>query len=702
MPHWADSISDQGNTPDQTRQVRADLQQAQYDETGGIVLQLATTTILKEIKTSGRLPSPTGVALTILELTRDPDTSTEDMAAVLVGDPSLTGQILKYANAADNGPRGEITNINDALVRLGMSTVRQLCLGFSVLSNSRSGPCPSFDYGEYWTQSLAMAVSSQSLCRRIKSVSPDEAFTCGLLGNIGHLALASIYPDRYGEILEKWDQGPRVDLLEIEENILSINHNSVSAALFEDWGLPDYYGMAVEIQENQEWSDLPSGRTSRDRGHQLGRILNIARLAAEICLETGPQRHPMVLQFMEIGKELGINENDWNALYDEILEEWERLGKLLNIVTSHVPTLETLVRRAREFRGVIPDKKNKNTGPDIIDNAGADSDILADLAEQAVLAKGMDILIVTDSPVDMRILEKKLTAAGHRLTKAVDGQEALEMALKTNPQVILTDWMMPRLDGLELTRSLRQTSLAAETYMIIMTAQEGNQQLMEAFESGIDDYVVKPINHGILNARLKAATRIVALQERAARHREEVRRTINELGILSRQMHTMALEDQLTKLPNRRCGLEYFDKEWSRSTRNQESLLCMIMDIDHFKNVNDTYGHDAGDVVLQSTAAVMKAAMRDSDVVCRFGGEEFLVICPGADVEVAKIVGNRVRKAIQDNVMDTAEFKGNVTISIGVAVRNDHHTSPKDLIKEADEALYAAKEAGRNMVCIAD
>jgi len=95
-------------------------------------------------------------------------------------------------------------------------------------------------------------------------------------------------------------------------------------------------------------------------------------------------------------------------------------------------------------------------------------------------------------------------------------------------------------------------------------------------------------------------------------------------------------------------------------------------------------------------------ALRDSDVFIRFGGEEFLVICPGADVEVAKLVGNRVRKAIENNVMDTAEFKGNVTISVGVAVRNEHHTSPKDLIKEADEALYAAKEAGRNMVCIAE
>ncbi len=176
---------------------------------------------------------------------------------------------------------------------------------------------------------------------------------------------------------------------------------------------------------------------------------------------------------------------------------------------------------------------------------------------------------------------------------------------------------------------------------------------------------------------------------------------MTEMGILNRQLHTMALEDQLTQLPNRRSGLVHLDKEWSRTSRNHEPLLVMIMDIDHFKAVNDNFGHDAGDVVLRKTAATMKNCMRDSDVVCRFGGEEFLVICSGADLEVAKTVGNRLRKSVEENVIDTPEFKGNVTISIGVAVRGKDHETPQELIKEADEALYAAKEAGRNKVCIA-
>jgi len=660
-------------------------------------VQLADSSIITEIKTSGRLPSPTGVALSILELTRDPDTSTDDMAMVLVGDPSLTGQILKYANAATGGARTEITNVNDALVRLGMSMVRQLCLGFSVLSNSRRGPCSEFEYDEYWTKSLAMAVSSHALCGCIKAVSPDEGFTCGLLGKIGHLALASVYPHHYTDILYEWNGGSVAELSALENQELSIDHNDVSAALFEDWGLPETYRIAVEAQDNTAWDELPAGSSARDRGIRLGRILNIAALAANICVETGPHRHPMVVEFMKIGKELGYSPEKWTELFDQILAEWERMGKLLNIVTSNVPDMETLLRRAQEFKGPIPEKKRKRK------KGTQEKSPSAEEAIEPVQKKpgSLDILIVSDSLLDITILKKKLTPLGHTLTIAEDGQQALEMALDARPQLILTDWMMPRLDGLELTQSLRQSTQTSSTYIMIMTAQDGSGQLVKAFDAGIDDYVTKPINHQILQARLKAASRLINLQEEADRHQEEIRRTVSEMGILNRKLQTMALEDQLTQLPNRRCGLDHFDKEWARTTRSGEPLLCMILDIDHFKNVNDTYGHDAGDVVLQKTAAVMNQCMRDSDIVCRFGGEEFLVICPGADVEVAKVLGDRLRKAIENNIIDSPEFKGNITISLGVAVRSEWHDSPKDMIKNADEALYAAKEAGRNLVCIA-
>ena len=667
-------------------------------------MKTADHSILTELTASGRLPSPTGVALSILELSRDPDTSTEDLADVLQGDPALAGQVLKYANSAESGSRQEITSLNDALVRLGMKVTRQLCLGFSVLSNARSGPCPSFDYSTYWAHSLAMAVSSQAISKRLRSVSPDEAFTCGLLGGIGRLGLASVYPLKYGEVLDRWDRGSGHQLKVLENEEFSTDHSVVSSVLFQDWGLPAYFSEAVECYEEQETADAEIGSEGKAPGFKLAKVLHFADLAANICLETGPERHPLVIEFMKIGLACGFTEDAWIAMYDEILAEWARMGRVLNVVTGNVPSMEDLIHRARQFRQTLPSRR-----PDGQGKTGEGSAPRPDSVHERHKEPGLEVLVVTDSPVDMRILEKKLGAQGHHLTQAVDGQEALELALKISPQLILTDWMMPKINGLELARTLRLSRQAAGTYIIIMTAQDGSDRLVEAFDAGIDDYVTKPINHRVLAARMRAARRIIDLQEEMARGREELRVTLAELAIVNRQqqvlnhqLERMAMEDQLTELPNRRAGLDRLDQEWSRSNRSGEPLLCMILDIDHFKRVNDTYGHDAGDVVLKKTAAVMKNIMRDSDTVCRFGGEEFLVTCPGANLEVAKLVGNRIRVAVEKNRIETPEFQGGVTISIGVAVKSPAHASAKDMIKDADEALYAAKEAGRNMVCIAN
>ena len=157
-------------------------------------MSLTGNSIIAELKASGNLPSPTGIALTILEMSRDPHVNTDELANVLQGDPALTGQLLKYANSAESGSRVHVVALRDALMRLGLAQVRQLCLSFSILANARSGPCEKFEYGRYWTRSLAMAVSCQAISRLVRSLNPDEGFTCGLLAHIGRLALASVYP----------------------------------------------------------------------------------------------------------------------------------------------------------------------------------------------------------------------------------------------------------------------------------------------------------------------------------------------------------------------------------------------------------------------------------------------------------------------------------------------------------------------------
>ncbi len=643
-------------------------------------MQLAEQSILTSLKASGRLPSPTGVALQILELTRDPNTGTEDMADVLRGDPALAGQLLKFANSADAGSRTEIRSLNEALVRLGTSTVRQLCLGFSVVSNARQGPCVGFDYQRYWTHALAQAVSCQALARRIPSISPDGAFTCGLLASIGKLALASVYPDEFAAILEAWNDGSAADLVRQERVQLSIDHNQVTAALFEDWRLPDRYRHAVSHQDDGDLFDALGHVGNRDRDATLTALLSVADLAARICVESGPRRHLLVMDFVLIGCKLGIPEAAWSTMYDEILAEWARVGRVLDIVTSRVSSLDELVRRAREHRTPILE-----AAPTEASEAETDA---------------LDILAVVYDEEELAALRVQLATGGHRVTVARDGRQALECALQRLPQLVLTDVHVPGLDGLELCRTLRRSEQTRRTYVVAMTRRDDADEQITAFAAGVNDTVARPIDHRLLAARLRAAAFVIRLQEQADRDQTQLQRTLAEWGKLTRRLEHMALEDQLTGLPNRRSGLQQLDKEWARTGREDTGLMVMIGDIDHFKCVNDEHGHDAGDLVLRETAHVLQRTMRKSDTVCRFGGEEFLVICPGADLAVALELGDRLRAAVEHNQIDTPEFCSSVTVSIGVAARGSRHASPKDLIREADEALYAAKDAGRNKVCI--
>lgn len=653
--------------------------------------------IIKEIKDSGHLPSPTGVALTILELTRDPQTKIEAMAKVLQGDPSLSGQIIKYANSAAAGNRGSATSINDALVRLGMRMVRQLCLGFSVLSNSQSGHCEGFDYDAFWARSLAMASSCQTLARTMGTVNPDEGFTCGLLAEIGGLALASVYSDQYAEILVRWQNGTRARLLELEHETLSITRNQVTASLFEDWGLPAFYLKAVLNKDGVDWRDLKEAPPNAEDHAKLANLLFAGNLATEICIEKGKERDRRVLEFKNFAKLFDLGDEEFVGVYDEILEEWAHMGKVLDVVTGQVPSMANMLRRAEGGQGLAADVIDDRHEPI---HTAIQPAVESEFDEDESALQGLQILVATDCPLHTKILTKKLTAEGHDVACAADGRRALEMAVETLPQLIISDWVMPEMSGLELCRTLRLSPQMSRIHFIIMTTHDSNEELVEAFDAGINYYLIKPLNYDILAALLRGATREIATREEVQRQKEELRRTNTEVNITNRMLKTMALEDQLTELPNRRAGLEALDKAWSKATRDEEPLLVMIMDIDHFKNVNDTYGHDAGDEVLRETAKAMKGAIRDYDEICRFGGEEFLVVCPGAGVDVAVQVGDRIRRAVENNHVDTPDFQGSITISIGAAVREEQTPSPKDLIKLADEALYAAKEAGRNKVCI--
>ncbi|MDW8365520.1 MAG: diguanylate cyclase [Abditibacteriales bacterium] len=646
------------------------------------------STRFDELKATGQLPSPTGVALTILRLTQDDKATVAEITRVLQSDPALAGRILKYANSAAMSAVQPIVSVSQAVMRLGLRTVRRLALGFSIISNCRRNLCPQFDYQRFWSCSLATAIAAQALAHHTKTTPPDEAFTCGLLCQIGRLAFASVYPREYSDVLALAADNEE-HLLALEQQTFATDHNDMTVAMLADWGLPETCVNAVRYFGRGQ-NCTRSSNSSPEAA--LADLLHVASHLAAVCVAEQDERDRLTLDLLTCGEYLRIGPTDLMALADRVGQEWQEWGKLLDVPTQSVPPFADLVERARRAQEAeTPHSQGTNEATTPLPS------VPMNISPSAT--GGLRLLVVDDSPVTLRLLTKQLTDMGHIVHTAEDGHAALRLVLETNPQLIITDWQMPALDGIGLCQSLRQTRMGQQLYIIMLTANEDEDHLVQALSAGADDYMVKPVRPRTLEARLRAAQRILRLQEEIERDKEKIQRYAAELAIMNRKLEQAAFTDALTNLPNRRYATDRLKQEWAESVRSHQPLACLMMDIDHFKQINDTYGHDVGDVVLQETAAVLRQSLRLNDVVCRMGGEEFLVICPDTDVRGAVVCAERLRRAVEAHIIRTAEFNRHVTLSIGVAARGEGMPHPDVLLRAADQALYAAKRSGRNRVC---
>jgi diguanylate cyclase (GGDEF)-like protein len=316
-------------------------------------------------------------------------------------------------------------------------------------------------------------------------------------------------------------------------------------------------------------------------------------------------------------------------------------------------------------------------------------------------ASALSILVVDDDPIEVRIVRKHLSDAGYSVLVARDGEEALEAVATEAPRLTVTDLMMPKMDGIAFCKALRGSAAGRQMQVIMLTGCEEEESLVGALEAGADDYVIKPVRPRELLARVRAAHRTILLQDQLRRDKEELRRYAAELAFANRKLQEAALTDHLTGLPNRRCAMERLAQEWAASARKDQLLACIFVDVDNFKQVNDRYGHDVGDQVIREIGAVLKVAARECDVVCRIGGEEFVVICRDTDEAGAAHLAERARRGLEQHVFGTPGLDGQVTLSAGVAVRAASMCRPGDLLNAADAAVYAAKKAGRNRIKIA-
>ncbi|MBK9954151.1 MAG: diguanylate cyclase [Rhodocyclaceae bacterium] len=624
----------------------------------------------EQLKATGVLPSPKGAAMAIIRLTRRDDVPLSDLAHAVKGDPAFVGRLIKAANSVQAGTRRPVASVNDALVVLGIPTVRALALGFSLLSENRSGRCKNFDYSRFWSLSLARAIALQALVMRTRLAAPEECFSVGLLSHIGELSLATLFPEEYSHLLADAKAESVEGRFARERESFAMTHAELSAAMLMDWGLPKAFIEPVHNHEQVEKAGIVEG----SRPYGITWALALAHRIAEMCLAPELERRSMMPAVLRIGSYLSIEVDALTALCNKVAQEWLEWGALLGIDTEALVPFEEL--------SVVPGIQP----------------MFGERSDSPGTHEPMRILIVDDDVTFRAMLKVLLTNYGHDVYEAVDGQQAFEMAVDLRPQVMVVDWMMPSMDGIELTLALRQTKVGRRIYIMLLTGLDDDQHLIRAFDAGVDDYLTKPLRPKVLSARLSAGFRVVRLQDEIERDREEIRRFAAELAVSNRRLQEAALTDPLTGFPNRRYVMERLEQEWAASLRSKRPLACMVVDLDAFKPINDRYGHDIGDIVLKQAAQALKRGLRTPDVVARLGGDEFLVICPDTTLTAALACAERVRHSVESMVIPTGDLRLDSTVSIGVAVRDEGMETSDALVKCADQGLYLAKEKGRNRV----
>ncbi|MFN6961735.1 MAG: diguanylate cyclase [Rhodocyclaceae bacterium] len=319
----------------------------------------------------------------------------------------------------------------------------------------------------------------------------------------------------------------------------------------------------------------------------------------------------------------------------------------------------------------------------------------SDQITAAMAQEVLRILVVDRAGKARARLAATLMAAGHDVRLADDGRTGFLLALQEHPHILITEWDTGGMGGIGMIRALRETRFGRGIYILITTAQETEENLVAAFAAGVDDFLAKPLNLRILEARLRAAERVVRLQREVEHDRDEIRRYAEELADANRRLREAALTDVLTGLPNRRYAIEFFSHEWQVASRSGRPLAAMLIDVDHFKEINDTHGHAAGDMVLKEIAAAIKRGLRAQDVVCRTGGDEFTVICPDTDLAAGLTCAERVRKAVAALRFAFGKTRRHGSVSIGVAIRDAGTADIEALIERADEGAYLAKQRGR-------
>lgn len=623
------------------------------------------------LKATGKLPSPKGVAFAIIKLLQRDDFRIPDLVQLVQSDPAIAGRILYFANAAAFGRSRPMVSLQRAIVALGSFRVRDLVIGLSVMHSNKSGLCKAFNYEDFWGHSLATGIACQELAQ-FAQIASEEIFTIGLLARVGELALASLFPEEYGGILiSAREQG--LEIVALEQDRFGMDHRMLAASLLNEWGLPDVLIQAAFHYETPDAAGFADG----SRVQILTHSLSFASSLAHLCMVDEESRWGLLPALLARAARLGISGEVLNELVDRVVGRWREWGSKLQVRTQDIPPFAEILAATPPMRrmGSSVDTKNRRSRN-----------------------PGLHIQLIGIPLPELTMLMQQIEDLGHQPVLVGDMADELAQSLRRPSPIIIADIAMPGMEAGDFFRNLRKTTTGKESYALLLAPAECEHRILELIDAGADDVLIKPLNMATLRVHLNTASRMQILKEEIHRERLGIMRSTDEFAVAQKRLLQDALTDTLTQLPNRRNGLDFLASEWIFTQASGAPLACLMLDIDHFKRINDTHGHAAGDAVLRQMAGILRNASRTEDTVFRYGGEEFAAVLTNASLVVAMQIGERVRALVEEASFLWEGQRIPVTLSVGVATSTGTETDSLEVIQAADGALYQAKEDGRNRV----
>ncbi len=445
-----------------------------------------------ELKASGSLPSPKGVALRVMQLCQDENLSLKDLAQTIQADPALAGRIIKIANYVNpNRSRPIAAVTTDTLVLIGIHAVRQVVLGLSLVGNYRDGRCKRFDFEQFWAHSVAMGSAAHAICSAIRVAAPAEMFNCGLMSGIGQLALVTVRPEAYCELLADLpvDVSSK-SLQQAQMERFGLTQREICMYMLQDWGIPKLFVDALYFHEDP----LSSGYAENSRPLRITYTLQLASLLARACMEAEVD-DALLSRIQAFGKLLELDPEQLEGIVEQTKLEWRDWCALL------------------EIKVTIKHAQPKAVAPVPAEPAEPEAAPEAEIPASPPAAPGvaLRVLIATSNELQANLLKKVLSNGGHDSVLVETGNKALEAVASFKPHVLIADWLLPEMDGLSLCRALRRTIEGEKIYCMLVTQFEDERRKVDAYEAGADELLRTPLNSRLLVAQLTVAQRYAKL-----------------------------------------------------------------------------------------------------------------------------------------------------------------------------------------------